>query len=369
VTSPPDAQNALATSLEELEKLGLVRPASVLVTEYLGALAAEQVIDAESTSRFVAAYHRLRYGDLNRNESEDAAAIESLRGAAAAFESLPLAKRQSLAQRIADRLQSQPAGEEPLVVRGWASAPELFGGTVPLEMSSASIGTIAHNPADRSDADSSLASGLAPESLERQNERGLRIRSLPLETATLVVLGLIVCGYVFRNGIDQTIGPNQAERPASGRARVIALDVWRHEDYWAANLRQRAESLAAQNHDQKAKLTYELLIADVPRDPGALNSLAWLYLTTNDPAVRNPQRGLELALRAVDISRAPQILDTAAEARFQSGQPAEAVKLEQEAIDTLPRFTGFDDKRFTKILQEQLEKFQKAAAAGAAVSR
>jgi hypothetical protein len=106
-------------------------------------------------------------------------------------------------------------------------------------------------------------------------------------------------------------------------------------------------------------------VADVPRDSVALNNLAWLYLTTSDSSLRNPQRGLELALRAVELSRAPQILDTAAEARFQTGEPAEAVKLEQEAIDTLPRFAGFEDKRFTELLQQHLETFQNAATSGA----
>ena len=280
---------------------------------------------------------------------------------------LPLAERQSLGQRIASRLQSQPVGGGPSFVPGPAIDAELLRGTGPLESSNAAIGTITHKPADPLNADSSLDSGLAPESLERQRGRSLRIRSIPLETATLIVLGLIVCGYVCRNGIDQTIGPNHAEKPASGsgRPRVIARDVWKHEDYWAANLRGRAQDLAAHKNDQKAKLAFELLVAEVPRDAGALNDLAWLYLTTNDPAVRNPQRGLELALRAVNISRAPSILDTAAEARFQAGQQAEAVKLEQEAIDTLPRFAGFEDKRFTNILRQQLEKFQQAASSGA----
>ena len=118
---------------------------------------------------------------------------------------------------------------------------------------------------------------------------------------------------------------------------------------------------AARKHDQSARLAYELLLSDVPRDAGALNDLAWLYLTSDDPAVRDSKRGLELALRALAISRAPAILDTAAEARFQAGQADEAVKLEQEALETLPRFAGFEDKRFWTLLQRQLEKFQNAA--------
>jgi hypothetical protein len=365
VTWPPAAQNALATSLEEFERLGLVRPASVLVTEYLGALTAEQVIDAETASRTLAAYHRERYGDLHQNESEESAAVENLRAAAAAFESLPLAERESLAQRIASRLQSQPVGGTPLLVPGPASDPELLRGSGSLVMSNAAIGTITHKPADLTDANFFLEPGLAPESQERGSRRNLRIRSVPLETAILVGLGLIVFGYVFRNGIDRTIGPNRAETPANGRPRTIPRDVWNHDDYWAHNLRGRAAYLAAHKQDQKAKLAYELLVAETPSDAGALNSLAWLYLTTNDPAVRNPQRALELALRAVEINRAPQILDTAAVARFKTGQPAEAVKLEQEAIDSLPLFVGFEDKRYTDALRQNLETFQNAAASGA----
>jgi hypothetical protein len=235
-------------------------------------------------------------------------------------------------------------------------------------LSNAAIGTITHNPTDPSDADTSLEPDLESESRERGSRRSLRIRSVPLETAILVGLGLIVFGYVFRNGIDRTIGPNRAATPANGRPRTVPRDVWNQEDYWTHNLRRRAEYLAALKQDQKAKLAYELLVADVPRDAGALNDLAWLYLTTTDPALRNPPRGLELALRAVAINRAPSILDTAAEARFQAGQPAEAVKLEQEAIDSLPRFSGFEDKRYQNLLEQQLAKFQKAAAAGAAVA-
>jgi tetratricopeptide (TPR) repeat protein len=365
VTWPPAAQNALATSLEEFERLGLVRPASVLVTEYLGALTAEHVIDAETACRTLAAYHRERYGDLHRNESEEAAAIENLRAAAAAFGSLPLAERQSLARQIASRLQPQPVAGAALHVPGPAIDPESLRGTGPLGLSNAAIGTITHEPTDPSNADSSHEPGLAPESEERGGRRILRIRSVPLETAILVGLGLIVFGYVFRNGIDRTIGPNRAETPANGRPRTVPRDVWNQEDYWAHNLRRRAEHLAALRQDQKAKLAYELLVADVPRDSVALNNLAWLYLTTSDSSLRNPQRGLELALRAVELSRAPQILDTAAEARFQTGEPAEAVKLEQEAIDTLPRFAGFEDKRFTELLQQHLETFQNAATSGA----
>ena len=104
-----------------------------------------------------------------------------------------------------------------------------------------------------------------------------------------------------------------------------------------------------------------MLVSEMPKDPDALNNLAWLYLTSDDLSLRNPQRGLELALRAMAISRAAAILDTAAEAYYQTGRADEAVKLEQEALDSLPRLSGFQDTQFVNTLRRQLEKFQNAA--------
>jgi hypothetical protein len=360
VTSPPAAQNALGTCLEELERLGLVRPASVLLTEFLAALAAENVIEAGAASRIAAVYHRLHYGTVDRDDFAEQAAVESLKKAAATIGGLPQPERQSLAGRIASRLQPTPdkLASSPIPFESLVQPP--VGTDWAGRRSNAAVGAIAPQSFDPSRG-LAVESGFVSEPASKQGRRTLRIRSLPLETATLVVLGLIVCGYLLRNGIDQTIRPNQAETAASGQPHVIARDVWRHEDYWAHNLRWRAHHLAAHQQDQKARLAFELLLSDVPRDAESLNDLAWLYLTTNDPAMRNPKRGLELALRAIEIRREPAFLDTAAEARFQNGHPAEAVKLEQEALDTLPRFMGFEDKRFRNILKQQLEKFQKAA--------
>ena len=191
--------------------------------------------------------------------------------------------------------------------------------------------------------------------------REIRISSVPLETATLVVVGLVVAGYILRGGTDQAVSPGATEASGSKRAKVFAVDVWRNDDYWAANLRRRAESEAARKQERTARLGFELLISEMPKDAGALNALAWLYLTSDDLSLRDPQRGLDLALRAVAIIRAPAILDTLAEARFQTGSPDEAVKLEKEALDSLPRFSGFQDPQFVATLRRQFAKFQNAA--------
>jgi tetratricopeptide (TPR) repeat protein len=346
VTSPTAAENVLATCLEKLERLGLARPASALVTEYLAALTAENVVDAETAARVAAAYHRLRYGAVDPGDLDVRQAVARLEEAAKAVAAMPDAARHDLAERIGSRLSPWPAGEMPPA----AAQPSVLH-TRP-DWGAIAIGKeLAADLSNDADSFPDEDSALAFKSKAPKRRRDVRIRSWPLETVTLVVVGLIFIGYIFRHGIDEAIGPNAAEAPASGRPPVIARDVWRHDDYWAANLRRRAQTEAAKKRDRTARLAYELLLSDVPRDAGALNDLAWLYLTSDEPAVRDPKRGLELALRALAISRQPSILDTAAEARFQAGQTDEAVKLEQEALESFPRFFGRDDKQFRTLLQ------------------
>jgi tetratricopeptide (TPR) repeat protein len=112
-------------------------------------------------------------------------------------------------------------------------------------------------------------------------------------------------------------------------------------------------------HDQKASLAYELLLAYQPEDALTLNNLAWLYLTTQDPAVHNAQRGLELALPAIRLRRSAEFLDTAAEAHFQTGNPQEAVKLEKEALQQTQGLGPFQ-RGLGSVLQRQLQKFEAA---------
>lgn len=357
MTSPPAAQNALAMCLGELERLGLARPASALVTEYLAALAAENVVDAETAARVAAAYHRLSYGTVESGDLGVGEAVERLEAVTAVIAAMPDATRQDLAERFRSRLQPAMPGEAPLPAPEAAKTSATQTG---LEWRSIAVGSeLALDLSNDLDSFPRDGSDLASKAKTATGRHNVRIRSLPLETATLVVVALVVAGYALRNGIDQAIGGREAA--ASGRSPVMAKDVWRHEDYWANNLRRRAQTEAARKRDQSARLAFELLLSDVPHDAGALNDLAWLYLTCDDPAVRDSKRGLTLALRALAISRAPAILDTAAEARFQAGEAGEAVKLEKQALATLPRFAGFEDKTFRTLLQRQLEKFQNAA--------
>jgi hypothetical protein len=370
VTSPPAAEDALATCLGEFERLGLGRPASVLITEYLAALTAEGVIDNETAARTAAAYHRLRYGSVERDDLEVRDVSARLSAATQDLAKRTDVERRSLAERVTRRLQLPPAAE------GRSSAPVSIETTfrpLTLDRLPSLVGNEAAS--DPRNESATLPLGVDPRGVDplvppdakgASNRRKMNV-PLPLELAILVAAGLVVAGYMLRNGIDQSIGRNQTEMPASGRSRILASDVWRHEKAWQGNLLLRAEAEYAKKHDRTARLAYELLVAESPQDSTPLNALAWLYLTSDDPAVHDSKRGLDLALQALAIRRAPHILDTVAEGRYQAGQPDEAVQLEREAIETSPRMMSSQNAKMWAILQAQLEKFEAAAKAAHAV--
>jgi tetratricopeptide (TPR) repeat protein len=321
------------------------------MAEYLEALVAESVIDPKTSALVGSAYNRLHYGSLDPDAFELRQASQCLRDVVVAIAALSGDARGLIAERVRRRLSIPAPGEAALVRPGETESTDFE------PRFEASRVASYEDLGERLPADDPNQKPGSKGSRRRE----IRINSVPLETATLVVVGLVVGGYILRGGADQAIAPGSSNAGSSKRTKVGAGDVWRHEDYWAANLRHRAQTEAARKQEQSARLGFELLISEVPKDAGALNDLAWLYLTSEDLSLRNPQRGLELALRALAISRQPAILDTAAEAEYQTGRPDEAIKLEQEALDLVPRFSGFQDTQFLTTLRRQLEKFQGAA--------
>jgi hypothetical protein len=351
VTPPEISCNELARWLAELERLSLARPATASMAEYLEAFVSEGVIETKTAALVAAAYHQLRYAGMVPAELEMREASDRLRAAITTFATRPDEERRLVSERIRQRLATAASGEQLQPATN--------------DVESADFAPHFDSPHYSTGGGSSSQSADAadPDRATKQSKRRreIRISSVPLETATLVVVGLVVAGYILRGGTDQAVSSGGAEASGSKRAKVFAVDVWKNDDYWAANLRWRAESEAARKQERTARLGFELLISEMPKDAGALNALAWLYLTSDDLSLRDPQRGLDLALRAVAISRAPAILDTLAEARFQTGSPDEAVKLEKEALGLLPRFSGFQDPQFVATLRGQLAKFQNAA--------
>ena len=89
---------------------------------------------------------------------------------------------------------------------------------------------------------------------------------------------------------------------------------------------------------------YESAVADLtralelqPEHPRLLNELAWILSTCGADQIRNGRRSVELAQKAVEITKRknPQCLDTLAAAYAETGQFDMAVKAQQQAISLL----------------------------------
>jgi tetratricopeptide (TPR) repeat protein len=96
-----------------------------------------------------------------------------------------------------------------------------------------------------------------------------------------------------------------------------------------------------------------------PEMAEAENDLAWIYATADDPKLRDAKQALVLARQAVANSPQPNaaFVDTLAEALLINGQPEEALKYEQQAVEMEPQ---------NRELQSRLPRFQEAAEAAQA---
>ncbi len=101
---------------------------------------------------------------------------------------------------------------------------------------------------------------------------------------------------------------------------------------------------------------YEKSIDLKPDNPHVLNNLAWLYATCDDKNLRNPERALNLALKAADLEKSPHILDTLAESYYINGRLEEAISTESYALRIA--------KKQRSYFENQLKKFMTAAKSG-----
>ena len=91
-----------------------------------------------------------------------------------------------------------------------------------------------------------------------------------------------------------------------------------------------------------------------PKNSDAFNNLAWLLATSDNPSLRDPQKALQYAQRALSLKKAPHIWDTLAECLYANGRIAEAIESENQALLMAPQ-----DRQ---IYEKQMEKFKKALA-------
>jgi tetratricopeptide (TPR) repeat protein len=91
----------------------------------------------------------------------------------------------------------------------------------------------------------------------------------------------------------------------------------------------------------------------------ALNNLAWLLVTVPEPSLRDKERGLHLAKRAVSLERSPVFLDTLAEAYFANNMLPEAIGTIKQALSLATEGRSYYEgqlKKFVAKMNSEPEK-------------
>jgi hypothetical protein len=101
-----------------------------------------------------------------------------------------------------------------------------------------------------------------------------------------------------------------------------------------------------------AEKAYRYAIHLNDKQPGVMNNLAWLLLTSEDESLRDPERALELAKDAAEMAENPQVMDTLAEAYYQNKMYLEAYQASKRALEI-----ATDNRPY---FQTQYEKMKKA---------
>ncbi len=104
---------------------------------------------------------------------------------------------------------------------------------------------------------------------------------------------------------------------------------------------------------QKAIESLKKSIQQDPYNAEAYNNIAWIYATAEEESVRNYRKGLEYGLLALNLKRAPHILDTVAECYYLLGEPEKAIELEEEALAGAVRNRAFYHKQLKKFMKKK----------------
>ncbi|WP_027359341.1 M48 family metallopeptidase [Desulforegula conservatrix] len=119
-----------------------------------------------------------------------------------------------------------------------------------------------------------------------------------------------------------------------------------------------ADSYYMKGNIEKSAFFYEQADQKNPDNPEVLNSLAWIYATSEKPSLRNPVKAVELAKKAVLLKpESPHIWDTLAESCFASEDYSNAINYGKKAI-------SLAEEKDLDYYKEQLEKYGKKAGMG-----
>lgn len=162
--------------------------------------------------------------------------------------------------------------------------------------------------------------------------------------ALLVLAGAAVA--VHWPSVDADLRWGAAEKGLDWRVRMHPLEAGARIARGSVRQERGRELLALSDYEEALRLA--------PGNPEALNALAWLHATAHAPEVRDPARAVKLAEEAASLAPTPPILDTLAEARFQSGDAAGALRAIDAALAAGPPDPAYylaQQKRFREALR------------------
>lgn len=105
----------------------------------------------------------------------------------------------------------------------------------------------------------------------------------------------------------------------------------------------------SRKQEQAAIAAYEQALRLAPANTDALNNLAWLLLTAQEPRLRNPQKALLLAKKAAEMAKTSPVLDTLATAYWANGRREEALILAEEALARADTQADFYRRQIEKL--------------------
>jgi tetratricopeptide (TPR) repeat protein len=148
------------------------------------------------------------------------------------------------------------------------------------------------------------------------------------------------------------------------RAAISAEDAMRSNSVML--LQTLADVHVRRREYAEAISTFQRGVIRAPANRELLNNFAWLLLTAEDFWYRDPARALPLAERAYRLKAVPHVIDTLAEACYQTGDYQRAVQLEEQALALRPGDSLLYQRQLQKF-RLALKKSERAAARAAPI--
>lgn len=315
-----EAVEPLLQGLREFERFGVTRPANASLNEFLEALIFREIVPRHLGESIISEYHNRRFGHLP-DEQKLQEILGELRQAIAHFESLDIGRRTAMVDQLNGQFSAHNVASrttaDPRVI-----APNLS----------------VSEPLPELDAFLREAIVDAPAVAHPYWSQKAVLR-MALAAAILWTLGVLIGGYIVHDRLDvvvskvsNTLGYPSSERSADD-AHAVREDRQPVQQKRVEMLSNMAENFHGRNLSREALYAYHLSLYYDSSNPDILKGLAWLLLTSRDKSILDPARALPLAKRAVELKPTIENLDTLAEALFQNGDFAQAVEVEQRAIE------------------------------------